>query len=414
MKAHRKKNPHISSSAGVHAIHISNRRELLFPLDKNTNIHLVAACAHFLSDCHITWNQLFTPNASAIMFFCFSFLHLSDWSHFCWVCHRETRTNIISTSPEAVSRKLYSILRCAGKFLVAWPTKNKERHIFFGPTHSPVTTSSATCHFRWEIFLFPVRGVEAKNGSASCQMCLWSCPELQWELPVRTHQPIPSGASKMDYEFFEGTCLLFGWRLKAVPCKLSLTAAAAMMMLLNFSHFRCCQAAAMHHVIYATNATCTHTHTHISCCALVAWKNAASNAPSVLQKCLLFDKGAIYLMIILCLFSNAYAVVGSLALAHCFLLRLRPMRIRLYRITKMVSFIFTENRLISFSSPVYAIYFIIDMLFVFGSHSVCTRLDRYTHFTWMWEWCTPQTADVRFKVFRVPSKGPGPTEIEWN
>lgn len=68
-KAREKKNQHTHQFirlCGVYAIHISNRQERLFPLDEKSKfIHLLAASTHFHSDCHISWNQLFTPNASA-------------------------------------------------------------------------------------------------------------------------------------------------------------------------------------------------------------------------------------------------------------------------------------------------------------------------------------------------------------
>lgn len=283
--------------------------------------------------------------------------------------------------------------------------------MFIGRTHSPVTTTSSTCHFRWEIFLFPVGGVEAKNGSKPCQMFI----ELARNA-MRAPDPEPSAN----------------------------TLAAHRKWILNFSTVHVCHSAEGHSVYAVShgrryddvikfsrfsllssgdnappsyrprtdaNTTCTHSHTHTHTYRAVLWSNEEMPHPArplLLEKCLLFDKGAIYLMIILCLFSNAYAVVCSLR-TRSLLSANGQCRIRLYRITKMVFFIFTENRLISVSTPVSAIYFIIDMLFVFVSHSVFTRLNRYAfHLNVRMACSRLLTFALRFLCVSRP----GPTEIE--
>lgn len=208
-------------------------------------------------------------------FFISSFIRLKSFS-LSLSSHNEEKTNIISTSPAAMSRKLYSFLMCAENFFVAWPihARNaKNKNVFFLCSSGEHIRLSQR-HRRHVIsvgkfFYSPL--VESKRKMAPSRVkCLLSWPEMQWEPRTQNHQPILSQRIENGLWIFRR--YMFAIRLKAIPCTLSLTA-VAMMMLLNFPVFRCCQAATMHHHHIGHERTrtlrvhtLTHTHTHIVLC----------------------------------------------------------------------------------------------------------------------------------------------------
>lgn len=71
-------------------------------------------------------------------------------------------------------------------------------------SHSPVTSPSSTCHLRWEIFLYSPSIESKRNGK-----CLRTMLDRR-DVGMKPPAPGPVLASKKDYEFLVGTCLLFG------------------------------------------------------------------------------------------------------------------------------------------------------------------------------------------------------------